>query len=708
VQQLHLVGFTTDLDGLIFSARRGSKSGSFVVSINDGLLATIEDARRLREGEPESTVDGEDARRRQTGRMPRPESTLSPREIQARLRAGSTITEVAKAAGVDDEWVSRFAVPILAEQHQVVERARQYVYSKARLGSSAQPLGTSVLWNLVDRGLRMTERAFASAWRAWNLQGAVWVVQFTYVSRQRSQSAEWEVDLREGTLHARNRLAADLGYVEPGRRRRSQPLFEPPDDGPTTPDAGARGPGRSGRSGRPGKGAAAATAGVSAGPAKSAAGKRAVAKKAPAKKAAVKKAAATKAAATKAAATKAAAKKTAPRRGAAGKAAGKRTAGTKAAGNRPAAKRTTSKRSAGRKTGKAAPARPTRPATRAVPTPASTSVRGSTKSAAPAAANNARRAGAGRSGTARARTPGTRTGGSTSSVAARRAAPAVPPPPSGPPGGGRSGRAGPVNAPAVERVSHLARPAQPPDRRGAARDGTPTERSMTASSRGSVAPALPPRPSPRVMAPSERPPDRPIERPRIERVRGRPQPESGAPSSQPAPARPRPVVPPPPVAARAVAGEVAIQGDDASVVIRRPSQTRPPADGQAEEGAQRGDRLSRRLSRREPADSPRPVRRPVSDGNGHGPTGPGSRPAGGAGGSASGAGASASPARTTAGAGASASPAPDEPIWHGPGSGEPAPPVRIRADLAAAATARSEGAGRTRRSGGRERPLRAR
>ena len=38
MQQLHLVGLTTDLDSIICSARKGAKSGSFVLPLNEHLL----------------------------------------------------------------------------------------------------------------------------------------------------------------------------------------------------------------------------------------------------------------------------------------------------------------------------------------------------------------------------------------------------------------------------------------------------------------------------------------------------------------------------------------------------------------------------------------------------------------------------------------------------------------------------------------------
>jgi hypothetical protein len=713
VQQLHLVGFTTDLDGLIFSARKGSKSGSFVIKIDDGLLSTIEDAERLRNGEPESADDGEHQRSRQPDRRPRPESTLSPREIQARLRAGDTIAEVAAAAGVGEEWVHRFAVPILAEQHQVIERARQLTFAKARLGESALPLGPSVLWNLADRGVRMTEAAYESAWRAWNLHGAIWIVQYEFVSRQRSQMAEWEVDLREGALHNRNRLAADLGYVEPGRRRRAVPAFEAPErDQPEPDSAGARRPASRGSTGR----------GSSA--KKGAGAKRPAAKRLPAKRSsAAKKSAPAKRASANAPARTPAAKKASAKRRASTPAAVKRTTAKKAT----VKKKATAKKSSARASGAAS------------------------RSGAPKQQASAAR----RSGTASARATGARSAAKATprpralkKPAARKAAagkraapaprtPAVPPP--------RQVRA----APAEERVSHLARPVVPPSRRGAARDGT-------------VIPARPGPPRPMSGGPAPDPGDTRARRPadesqtRIERVRGRP---AMAPTEAPTRSRPpqgpsadrpdrRPIVSVAPRSARGEGRDAAGTNgadDEAPIVIRatgrppsQPSAAGPPRSapagaaaptgqapramsptpaqapalerqtaGDSADGRQgrRGDRLGRPASGRAGQPEVRGEGRgPKTAGRADGLTGrtPTRGDAGGDGRATSESGAK--PASMAA---ASAS-GPDEHLWHGPGSGEPAPPVRIRADLAAAATARNDEARKGRRSAARERPLKAR
>ena len=50
MQKLHLVGFTADFDGLIFSTRKGAKSGSFVVPIDGKLLKQLAEAEQRRNG----------------------------------------------------------------------------------------------------------------------------------------------------------------------------------------------------------------------------------------------------------------------------------------------------------------------------------------------------------------------------------------------------------------------------------------------------------------------------------------------------------------------------------------------------------------------------------------------------------------------------------------------------------------------------------
>ncbi|HEV8114946.1 MAG TPA: septation protein SepH, partial [Acidimicrobiales bacterium] len=248
MHQLHLVGFTADHDGLIFSTRRDATSGAYVVGIDDALFSALEEARRAAMAEPNDPTAQADAERVKALR-PTQRSSLSVRDIQSRLRTGVTLVEVAAEAGVDEEWVARFAAPVLAEQAAVVERALPMTFTTNRKGASSRPLGDSVRWNLADRHIAVDAGSQAAGWTAFQLAPGQWGVRFSYLSRGRQQVAEWEVSFEADELTARNRLASELGYVEPGARRRPQP--EPPAATPasTSRKASAGRPGRPARTG---------------------------------------------------------------------------------------------------------------------------------------------------------------------------------------------------------------------------------------------------------------------------------------------------------------------------------------------------------------------------------------------------------------------------------------------------------------------------
>lgn len=250
MQQLHLVGFTTDSDSLILSAKKGARSGSFVVPLDERLLEVIADAVRRRNAEA-----GEEELHAPPELLAPPEppkrtSRLSPREIQARLRAGRSVGEVAREAATDEDWVAKFAPPVLAERARVVARVRDLVFTKPRRGPSGEPLGLSVRWNLAERGIRLIDDEYDGSWSAFHIGDSLWGITFDFVSRGRRQRAEWEVDFADEILVARNRVATDLAYLEPGRRRRLSLTPEPPKPARSSEAARAIPAGRATHAGR--------------------------------------------------------------------------------------------------------------------------------------------------------------------------------------------------------------------------------------------------------------------------------------------------------------------------------------------------------------------------------------------------------------------------------------------------------------------------
>ncbi|HEV7534701.1 MAG TPA: septation protein SepH [Acidimicrobiia bacterium] len=217
--KLHLVGITPDHRGLVLSEHPRAKRGDMVLEIDDRLLEAIEKANRLRtldEGHglesaalpsKRNAVNGDTAVDR-----------LAPREIQRRLRSGESITAMARSSGTDEAWIRRFAAPVLAEQARVIERARALTLTKRGVGPSGATLGPSVAANVIDRGVPLTLPDLDAAWGAYQRPEGGWHVTFTFPLRGRRQTAEWELDLATGDLAARNKLASELGWREPGKR----------------------------------------------------------------------------------------------------------------------------------------------------------------------------------------------------------------------------------------------------------------------------------------------------------------------------------------------------------------------------------------------------------------------------------------------------------------------------------------------------------
>jgi hypothetical protein len=225
-----------------------------VVALDAELLNVIRDVLARRDGQRAAPAPGPPASR-PTGprarefpaRPGRDGSALAPREIQARLRAGRSIGEVALEAGVDDEWVRRFAAPVYAEQTHVVSRALTVILHAEGMGPSREALFGSVAANLLARGVMLTADELEEGWSAFQMRESAWVVQFRTSVGTKELLARWGFDVRANTLVALNRAAAELGWVGADDVRRSafaavDDLAEELADDPEADHAGEGGP----------------------------------------------------------------------------------------------------------------------------------------------------------------------------------------------------------------------------------------------------------------------------------------------------------------------------------------------------------------------------------------------------------------------------------------------------------------------------------
>ncbi|HET9689917.1 MAG TPA: septation protein SepH [Acidimicrobiales bacterium] len=208
MQALHFVGFTADRQGLIFSARRGASETTYLVELDQALLDALLERAGQSAGEERAPATRSAAPQRAA-------SSLSPREIQSRLRAGRTVAEVAAEAGVGEAWVERFAPPVLAEQANAVTSARAAHVVAPRRGRSSLPLAAAVARGLAERGLPAEAAELDANWNARHLHGGEWAITLAVRTRGRQLRAEWRFDTATRVLVAQGRTAIELGFAAP-------------------------------------------------------------------------------------------------------------------------------------------------------------------------------------------------------------------------------------------------------------------------------------------------------------------------------------------------------------------------------------------------------------------------------------------------------------------------------------------------------------
>ncbi|MGQ0481184.1 MAG: septation protein SepH [Pseudonocardia sp.] len=190
------------------------------------------------------------------------ESQLRPREIQARIRAGASVEQVAEAAGVPIQKIERFAYPVLLERSRMSELAQQ-AHPVREDGPDVRTLGEVVAHTFGLRGQEYGE----AEWDAWRGEDNKWVVTLSWKVGRSDITARWgyHPGAHGGTVAALDEHATDLVDGQLSRPpRRVGPVIdfskpEPEADAAADPDARSAtehrpaaesGPSRAGASGR--------------------------------------------------------------------------------------------------------------------------------------------------------------------------------------------------------------------------------------------------------------------------------------------------------------------------------------------------------------------------------------------------------------------------------------------------------------------------
>src|SRR5689334_5376215 len=150
------------------------------------------------------------------------ENPLRPKEIQARIRAGETVEEIADAAGIAVERVRWFEGPVLAERSYVADQAQKASVRRPGDATPGPQLGEIVAERMKAFGAEPDD----AQWDAKKRGDGSWLVQLTFITGGRLHAAEWIFDPRR-----RHVLPADDNAA-----RMSLPGSEPPQ--PTAPAPG--------------------------------------------------------------------------------------------------------------------------------------------------------------------------------------------------------------------------------------------------------------------------------------------------------------------------------------------------------------------------------------------------------------------------------------------------------------------------------------
>ena len=113
------------------------------------------------------------------------DSALRPRDIQARIRAGESVEEVALAAGVPAERIDAFAAPVVAEREHVAGLAQIHPVRRRGETTSHRTLRNAVADALAQRGVDPG----SVRWDAWKVEDRRWQVLAEYQQGSRRHEA---------------------------------------------------------------------------------------------------------------------------------------------------------------------------------------------------------------------------------------------------------------------------------------------------------------------------------------------------------------------------------------------------------------------------------------------------------------------------------------------------------------------------------------
>jgi hypothetical protein len=202
MRELKVVGL--DVDGKRIICESDDPNEKFILRADDRLRAAV---RGDKSGVSQTQSDVE---------VP---SVLRPKEIQARIRAGASVEQVAESAGVDVSRVERFGHPVLLERSRAAELATA-AHPVLADGPAVLTLLETITSALIARGLDPD----STNWDAWRNEDGRWTVQLSWRAGHSDNAAHFRFTpgAHGGTVTAFDDAACEL--IDPDFARPLRPV----------------------------------------------------------------------------------------------------------------------------------------------------------------------------------------------------------------------------------------------------------------------------------------------------------------------------------------------------------------------------------------------------------------------------------------------------------------------------------------------------
>ncbi|MFV8173137.1 septation protein SepH [Mycolicibacterium peregrinum] len=197
MRELRVVGL--NVDGRRIICEDDDSKETFSLRVDDRLRAAIR-GDKVASNQPEIDVEVQ--------------NVLRPKEIQAKIRAGASVEQLAAAAGVPIERVERFAHPVLLERARAAELATA-AHPVLADGPAVLTLLETVTQAIVARGLDPD----SIAWDAWRNEDSRWTVQLAWKAGRSDNVAHFRYSpgAHGGTVSASDDAARQLINPDFGR-----------------------------------------------------------------------------------------------------------------------------------------------------------------------------------------------------------------------------------------------------------------------------------------------------------------------------------------------------------------------------------------------------------------------------------------------------------------------------------------------------------